>query len=162
MVISAGILLHRDGHPEPSEREVLLVHPGGPMWARRDLGAWSIPKGEIEPGEEPLAAALREFAEELGSPAPPGEPVALGEVRLKSGKRVWGWALTGDLDASTIVSCTFEMAWPPRSGVMQTFPEVDRAQWFGLELAKQKLNPAQAAFVDRLSDSLDPSREAAR
>jgi predicted NUDIX family NTP pyrophosphohydrolase len=138
---------------------VLLVHPGGPMWAPRDLGAWSIPKGEVEPGEAPLDAALREFAEELGSPAPAGEPVAIGEVRLKSGKRVWAWALAGDLDVSSVVSSTFEMAWPPRSGSMQTFPEVDRAEWFGLDLAKEKLNPAQAAFVDRLADTL---REAAR
>jgi predicted NUDIX family NTP pyrophosphohydrolase len=162
MATSAGILLYRDGGDDPSDREVLLVHPGGPMWARRDLGAWSIPKGEVEPGEEPLQAALREFAEELGSPPPAGEPVALGEVRLKSGKHVWAWALAGDLDASAIVSTTFEMAWPPRSGTIGTFPEVDRAQWFGLELAREKLNPAQAAFVDRLAHTLDTSREAAR
>ncbi|HEY3776403.1 MAG TPA: NUDIX domain-containing protein [Solirubrobacteraceae bacterium] len=162
MATSAGILLYRDGRADPSEIEVLLVHPGGPMWARRDLGAWSIPKGEVEPGEEPLAAARREFAEELGSQAPASEPLALGEVRLKSGKHVWAWALTGDLDAAAIVSSTFEMAWPPRSSAMQTFPEVDRAEWFGFDLAKQKLNPAQAAFVDRLADTLDPSREAAR
>ena len=160
MATSAGILLYRDGQTGPSDREVLLVHPGGPMWARRDLGAWSIPKGEVEPGEEPLQAALREFAEELGSPAPAGEPVALGEVRLKSGKRVRAWALPGDLDASMIVSSTFEMAWPPRSGAIQMFPEVDRAEWFGLELARQKLNPAQAAFVDRLAETL--SRKAVR
>ena len=162
MATSAGILLYRDGADDPSDREVLLVHPGGPMWARRDLGAWSIPKGEVEPGEEPLQAALREFAEELGSPPPAGDPVALGEVRLKSGKHVWAWALAGDLDASAITSTTFEMAWPPRSGTIGTFPEVDRAQWFGLELAKDKLNPAQAAFVDRLANTLDTSREAAR
>ena len=159
MATSAGILLYRGGQPGPSEIEVLLVHPGGPMWARRDLGAWSIPKGEVEPGEEPLQAARREFAEELGSSAPTGEPVALGEVRLKSGKHVRAWALEGDLDASAIVSSTFEMAWPPRSGAMQTFPEVDRAEWFGVDLAKQKLNPAQAAFVDRLAVTL---REAVR
>ena len=163
MVTSAGILLYRDASTDPAAREVLLVHPGGPLWSKRDLGAWSIPKGEIEPGEDPLAAARREFAEELGSPPPAGEPVALGEVRLKSGKRVQAWALAGDLDASAIVSGTFEMAWPPRSGAMQTFPEVDRAEWFGFELAKEKLNPAQAAFIDRLADTLDPpSREAAR
>jgi len=162
MATSAGILLYRDGRPEPSAREVLLVHPGGPMWARRDLGAWSIPKGEVEPGEEHLEAARREFAEELGSPPPTGEPIALGEVRLKSGKHVWAWALAGDLDPAAIVSSTFEMAWPPRSGAMQRFPEVDRAEWFGFELAKQKLNPAQAPFIDRLADILQPSREAAR
>ncbi len=159
MATSAGILLYRVAQADPFEIEVLLVHPGGPMWARRDLGAWSIPKGEVEPGETPLAAALREFAEELGSPAPTAEPVALGEVRLKSGKHVWAWALAGDLDASAIVSSTFEMAWPPRSGAMETFPEVDRAEWFGSDLAKQKLNPAQAAFVDRLAETL---REAVR
>jgi predicted NUDIX family NTP pyrophosphohydrolase len=159
MATSAGILLYRDGQPDPSEIEVLLVHPGGPMWARRDLGAWSIPKGEVEPGEAPLEAALREFSEEIGSEAPTGEPVALGEVRLKSGKHVWAWALAGDLDASAIVSSTFEMAWPPRSGAMQTFPEVDRAEWFAFDVAKQKLNPAQAAFIDRLAETL---REAVR
>jgi predicted NUDIX family NTP pyrophosphohydrolase len=159
MATSAGILLYRDAQSDPSDREVLLVHPGGPMWARRDLGAWSLPKGEVEPGEEPLEAALREFAEEIGSQAPAGEPIALGEVRLKSGKHVWAWALAGDLDASAIVSSTFEMAWPPRSGAMQTFPEVDRAEWFGFDVAKEKLNPAQAAFVDRLAETL---REAVR
>ena len=160
MATSAGILLYRDGQTDLSDREVLLVHPGGPMWARRDLGAWSLPKGEVEPGEEPLEAALREFAEELGSQAPAGEPIPLGEVRLKSGKHVWAWALAGDLDASAIVSSTFEMAWPPRSvNAMQTFPEVDRAEWFGFDVAKQKLNPAQAAFVDRLAETL---REAVR
>jgi predicted NUDIX family NTP pyrophosphohydrolase len=162
MPMSAGILLHRDDPAEPGRREVLLVHPGGPMWARRDLGAWSIPKGEIESGEEPLQAARREFAEELGHPVPDGEPLALGEVRLKSGKRIWAWALEGDLDPDTVTSSTFEMAWPPRSQTMETFPEVDRAAWFGLDAARHKLNPAQAAFVDRLAGILDPSREAAR
>jgi predicted NUDIX family NTP pyrophosphohydrolase len=158
--VSAGILLYRLA-PGPSSDsggpEVLLVHPGGPIWARRDLGAWSIPKGEVDAGEDPLAAARREFAEETGSPVPGGEPRSLGEVRLKSGKRVLAWALAGDLDAASIVSDTFEMQWPPRSGATRTFPEVDRAEWFGLDDARTRLNQAQAAFVDRLADILDSS-----
>lgn len=139
--------------------EVLLVHPGGPIWARRDLGAWSIPKGEYADGEDPLDAARREFAEELGSEAPPGEPHDLGEVRLKSGKRVRAWAISGDLDADEIHSNNFAMQWPPRSGRMQEFPEVDRAQWFELEEAREKLNPAQRAFLERLAHILEASTE---
>ena len=152
---SAGILLYRRG-PDGGI-EVLLVHPGGPLWARRDEGAWSIPKGEIEPGEEPVAAARREFAEELGSPAPDGEPLELGEVRLKSGKRVVAWGLAGDLDPAVIVSNTFEMQWPPRSGRTVEFPEVDRVQWFAPAEARARLNPAQAPLVDRLLDTLESS-----
>jgi len=151
---SAGILLYRrveDG------LEVLLVHPGGPLWARRDVGAWSIPKGECEPGEEPLAAARREFAEELGSEPPPGPALGLGEIRQKSGKRVIAWALEGDLDAGTVVSNTFQVQWPPRSGRMIEVPEVDRAGWFGLDEARLKLNPAQVKLVDRLVRSLEDS-----
>ena len=144
---SAGILLHRAGN---DGREVLLVHPGGPFWAKKDDGAWSIPKGELDPGEDPRACALREFAEETGTTLPPGELADLGEVRLKSGKTVVGFAAEGDLDAAAIVSNTFELEWPPRSGRRQAFPEVDRAGWFGLDAARAKLNPAQAAFVDRL------------
>ena len=151
---SAGLLLFRRAG---GGLELLVVHPGGPIWARRDDGAWSIPKGEISPGEDPLAAALREFAEELGSPAPAGEPLALGEVRLKSGKRVVAWALEGDLDADAIHSNTFELQWPPRSGQIREFPEVDRAAWLAPESARVKLNPAQGAFVDRLVDMLDGS-----
>jgi predicted NUDIX family NTP pyrophosphohydrolase len=132
---------------------VLLVHPGGPIWARRDLGAWSIPKGEYVDGEEPLAAARREFEEELGSPPPSGYAVDLGEVRQKSGKRVRAWGIAGDLDASTIQSNAFAMQWPPRSGQLQEFPEVDRAQWFGIEEAREKLNPAQVALLDRLTEA---------
>jgi predicted NUDIX family NTP pyrophosphohydrolase len=134
--------------------KVLLVHPGGPAWARRDAGVWSIPKGEYGDDEDALQAARREFAEELGSPAPEGEPLELGEIRQKSGKRVIAWALPGDLDAGRITSNTFTMQWPPRSGRMQEFPEVDRAQWFGLEEAREKLNPAQVALLDRLAESL--------
>jgi predicted NUDIX family NTP pyrophosphohydrolase len=131
------------------------VHPGGPLWARRDAGAWSIPKGEYGDDEDPLQAARREFAEELGSPAPNGEPLELGQIRQKSGKRVIAWALPGDLDAERITSNTFTMQWPPRSGRIQEFPEVDRAQWFGLDEARERVNPAQVALLDRLAQSLD-------
>jgi predicted NUDIX family NTP pyrophosphohydrolase len=148
---SAGILLyrHRDG-----ALEVLLVHPGGPMWAKRDAGAWSIPKGEYEPAEEPLAAARREFAEELGTPAPDREPVDLGQVRQRSGKVVRAWALPGDLDAAAIVSNTCMVQWPPRSGRQIEIPEVDQAQWFDMASAREKINPAQVAFIDRLERAL--------
>jgi predicted NUDIX family NTP pyrophosphohydrolase len=148
---SAGLLLHRRG---AGGREVLLVHPGGPFWTRRDLGAWSLPKGEYADGEEPLVAARREFEEELGSPPPDGDVVDLGEVRQKSGKLVRAWAIAADLDAEQIHSNEFEMEWPPRSGKRQTFPEVDRAQWFGLKDAREKINPGQVALLDRLSDAV--------
>jgi len=138
----------------PAGLEVLLVHPGGPVWVRRDAGAWSIPKGELDSGEDPLAAARREFAEELGSPPPDGPAIALGEVRQKSGKRVTAWALAGDLDPATVAGNSFSMEWPPRSGRMQEFPEVDRAQWFGLDAAREKLIAAQTAFLDRLEQAL--------
>jgi predicted NUDIX family NTP pyrophosphohydrolase len=147
---SAGILLHRPGAAGP---EVLLVHPGGPFWAKRDLGAWSIPKGEYEDGEDPLACARREFAEELGSEPPDGaEPVDLGEVRQKGGKVVTAWAIEGDLDAGAIRSNTFAIEWPPRSGTMRDFPEVDRAGWFRLDEAREKILPAQAPLLDRLAE----------
>lgn len=149
---SAGIVLHRGRR---GKLEVLLVHPGGPVWARRDAGAWSIPKGEYTGEEDPMAAARREFAEELGTPAPGGEALELGEIRQKSGKCVRAWALAGDLDAEQIHSNTFSMQWPPRSGRMQEFPEVDRAQWFGLNEAREKLNPAQVEFLDRLAHILE-------
>jgi predicted NUDIX family NTP pyrophosphohydrolase len=148
---SAGILLYR-GSGEGLE--VLIVHPGGPFWRRRDAGAWSIPKGECGPEEAPLDAARREFAEELGTPAPDGEPLDLGEVRLKSGKRVRAWALVGDLDAEQITSNTFTVRWPPRSDQVREFPEVDRAGWFRPATAREKLNPAQATLVDRLEEVL--------
>lgn len=131
------------------------MHPGGPYWMRKDGGAWSIPKGELEAGEDPRACALREFAEETGTLLPAGELVELGAVELKSGKVVLGFAIAGDLDASTVTSNTFELEWPPRSGRKQSFPEIDRAEWFGLQAARAKLNPAQAAFVDRLAALLD-------
>jgi predicted NUDIX family NTP pyrophosphohydrolase len=148
---SAGILLHRAGN---RGREVLLVHPGGPFWARKDVGAWSIPKGELDGDEDPRACARREFAEETGAVLPEGALDELGAVKLKSGKVVVAFAAEGDLDPETLVSNTFELEWPPRSGRVQTFPEVDRAGWFDLATAREKLNPAQAAFVDRLEERL--------
>jgi predicted NUDIX family NTP pyrophosphohydrolase len=148
---SAGILLyrHRDG-----VLEVLLVHPGGPMWVKRDAGAWSVPKGEYEPDEAPLAAARREFAEELGSVAPDGEALDLGEVRQRSGKVVSAWAQRGDLDADAITSNTCMVQWPPRSGREIEIPEVDRAQWFDMTSAREKINPAQVALLERLEAAL--------
>jgi predicted NUDIX family NTP pyrophosphohydrolase len=138
---------------------VLLVHPGGPLWARRDAGAWSIPKGEYLDGEDPLAAARREFEEELGTAPPEARATDLGEIRQKSGKRVRAWALRGDLDPAGIVSNTCQLEWPPRSGEKIEIPEVDRAEWFGLEAAREKINPAQAALLDRLAELLDGSPE---
>jgi predicted NUDIX family NTP pyrophosphohydrolase len=146
---SAGILLHRRGG---DGLEVLLVHPGGPFWASKDAGAWSIPKGEHDDGEDAQACALREFAEETGSAPGPGELIALGTVRQKSGKIVRAWALEGDLDPETIRSNTFVTEWPPRSGRRVEFPEVDRAAWFSLTEARTRINPAQAAFLDRLRE----------
>jgi predicted NUDIX family NTP pyrophosphohydrolase len=146
---SAGILLHRE---RDGAREVLLVHPGGPFWARKDAGAWSIPKGEYEKGGDPRACALREFEEELGSPLPAGtELTDLGTVRQAGGKVITAYAAAGDLDANAITSNTFVTEWPPRSGRTQEFPEVDRAEWFGLDAAREKINPAQAALLDRLT-----------
>ncbi len=151
---SAGILLYRRSTGAHGELEVLLVHPGGPFWARRDAGAWSIPKGEVEAGEDEPACALRELAEETGTTFDPAadELRALGEVRQRSGKVVSAWALAGDLDADAIVSTTFELEWPPRSGRTQTFPEVDRAGWFALGPARETLLPAQHPFLDRLAE----------
>jgi predicted NUDIX family NTP pyrophosphohydrolase len=148
---SAGLLLYRrrDGAVE-----LLLVHPGGPLWARRDAGAWSIPKGEVGEGEEPRAVALREFEEETGHRPPRGELVALGEVRQRGGKFVTAWAAAGDLDPAAIVSNTFTLEWPPRSGNRREFPEVDRAGWFDPATARGKLLAAQAELVDRLLAAL--------
>jgi predicted NUDIX family NTP pyrophosphohydrolase len=150
---SAGIVLYRRAATDDA-LEVLLVHPGGPAWARRDAGAWSIPKGELAADEEPLAAARREFAEELGSPPPDGEALDLGEIRQKSGKVVHAWALAGDFDPDTVVSNTIMFPWPPRSGRTIEIPEVDRAEWFGLPVAREKINPAQAELLGRLEAAL--------
>jgi predicted NUDIX family NTP pyrophosphohydrolase len=146
---SAGILMHRSRN---GAREVLLVHPGGPFWAKKDAGSWSIPKGEYEDGEDARACALREFGEELGGPPPDGDLVDLGEVRQKSGKVVTAWALEGDADADEITSNTFTMEWPPRSGQQREFPEIDRAGWFALDEARERILPAQAPLLDRLAE----------
>lgn len=147
--VSAGILMYRvrDG----GAVEVLLVHPGGPFWKKKDEGAWTIPKGEVGEGEALLAAAKREFEEELGV-KPAGEFRELSEVKQKGGKVVKAWAVRGDLDASTIRSNTFEMEWPPRSGKRAAFAEVDRAEWFGVPEAKRKINSAQVALVDAVQE----------
>ena len=149
---SAGLLLYRG---ERGAIEVLLVHPGGPFWQRRDEGAWSIPKGEYEPPEEPLDAARREFTEETGLLPPRGPLLDLGAARQRSGKLVHAWALAGDLDVSAINSGTFEQEWPPRSGRRQTFPEVDRAEWFDLDRAREKLISGQVPLLDALARLLD-------
>ena len=149
-VESAGLLLFRR---EAGALLVLLAHPGGPFWRRKDLGAWSIPKGELLAGEDPEAAALREFAEELGA-APAGPLVPLGAIVQRGGKRVHAFAAEGDFDVATMRSNTFAMEWPPRSGRMQSFPEVDRAEWFAPEVAREKLLPAQAELIDRLERTL--------
>ena len=143
---SAGILMYRNAG---GELRVLLVHPGGPFWAKKDAGAWSIPKGEYGDGEDALACARREFAEELGR-AQEGEFRELGEVTQRGGKRVTAWALEGDFDVETMVSNTFELEWPPKSGRRRLFPEVDRAAWFTVEEAHEKILPAQWDFIDRL------------
>jgi predicted NUDIX family NTP pyrophosphohydrolase len=148
---SAGILLYRGSD---DALEVLLVHPGGPFWARKDAGAWSIPKGEYEDGEDPRACALREFEEETGTALPPGDLIDLGEIRQRGGKIVTAWAAAGDLDAAGVHSNTFTMEWPPRSGRQTEFPEIDRAGWFGVDEARVKLNAAQSEFLDRLLDQL--------
>ena len=150
MKTSAGLLLFR----RVSGRvEVFLVHPGGPFWANKDEGVWSIPKGEIEGDEEPLAAARREFEEETGLAAE-GDVMALGSVRQPSGKIVYAWAMEKDVDAAAIESNPFTMEWPPHSGKMQQFPEVDKACWFPIESARRKILKAQAEFLTRLEDIL--------
>ena len=150
--LSAGLLLYRR---TGSELEVLLVHPGGPFWARKDDGAWSVPKGEYGHDEDPLAAAFREFGEELGSEPPTASvPVPLGEARQSGGKIVTAWAIEGDLDVTRVRSETFTMEWPPRSGKTAEFPEVDRAGWFDLATARRKLVSGQVVFVDRLPDEI--------
>ena len=151
MRTSAGILLWRRGDDGP---DVLLGHMGGPFWAKKDDGAWSIPKGEYGPGEDPLVVARREFQEELGTPVPAADFVLLGELRTTSSKVLTVWAAEGDLDAGTCVSNTFELEWPPRSGRMQEFPEIDRAAWFSVEEARTKLGKGQVGFLERLAATL--------
>ncbi|TCI97735.1 NUDIX domain-containing protein [Aeromicrobium sp. IC_218] len=149
-VLSAGLVLHRR---TSGGVELLVAHMGGPFWARKDEGAWSFPKGVVEPGEEPLDAARRELTEELGVPAPEGPFVPLGEVR-QSGKTVVAWAVEADLDPDDVVPGTFEMEWPPRSGRTQAFPEVDRVAWVGPEDALRLLVKAQRGFVPRVLDAV--------
>lgn len=148
---SAGLLVWRR---RPAGVEVLIGHMGGPYWARKDDGGWSIPKGEYEPGEDDLMAARREFAEEIGHPAPQGETFDLGESRQSTGKVVHAWAVEGDLDATTAVSNTFTMQWPPGSGTFAEFPEFDRSAWFDLATAARKLVKSQVPFVQRLAEHL--------
>jgi predicted NUDIX family NTP pyrophosphohydrolase len=158
--VSAGVLLYRRHGGSLALRgslALLLVHPGGPFWKNRDDGAWSIPKGEVAPGEEPLAAARREFREELGV-AFEGPLAPIGSVRQRGGKIVHGFAGEGSFDVASLRSGTFDLEWPPRSGRIASFPEVDRAEWFEPEAARAKILPAQEAFVDRLEALLEDSR----
>jgi predicted NUDIX family NTP pyrophosphohydrolase len=148
---SAGLLMYRLKDSGP---EVLIAHMGGPFHAKKDAGHWSIPKGEYETGEDPLETAKREFQEELGSPPPEGELINLDTVEQSNNKTVTAWAVEGDLDASRTISNTFEMEWPPRSGKMQEFSEIDKAGWFRLPEAAAKLIPAQAEFIERLANKL--------
>jgi predicted NUDIX family NTP pyrophosphohydrolase len=148
--LSAGILMWRRRDTGP---EVLLAHFGGPMWRNRDAGAWALPKGLVEPGEDPAACARREFEEELGT-RPEGELTPLGRIRQKGGKQVEAFALEGDLDAERIVSNQFTMEWPPRSGRFETFAEIDRAQWLALGAAREKILPSQVPLLDRLEQVL--------
>lgn len=151
---SAGVLVYR--HDGDGALELLLAHPGGPYWSRRDEGAWSIPKGELEDGEEPLDCALRELDEELGPGCSlaPAQPIELGAVRQRAGKVVEAWALEGEFDPAALISATFSVEWPPHSGAEREFPEVDRAGWFAPESAREKIILAQAAFIDRLLERL--------
>jgi predicted NUDIX family NTP pyrophosphohydrolase len=149
---SAGLLLYRISGE--GDIDVLVVHPGGPFWAKKDEGAWSIPKGEYDLGKEPLEVAEREFEEELGQPPPVGARWDLGELDQSSAKRVHAWATESNLDVEDIVSNTFEIEWPPKSGTMVSFPEVDRAAWFSIREARIKLHPGQVAFLDRLKEAL--------
>jgi len=146
---SAGILLWKR---ERDSVLVLLVHPGGPFWKNKDAGAWSIPKGEYDDAEEPLAAAKREFAEELGA-LPAGKVTPLGEIRQKAGKVVTAFALEGDFDCANFKCNLFEIEWPPNSGKRASFPEIDQAQWFSLDEARRRINPGQAELIGRLEDA---------
>jgi len=146
---TAGLLLFRE---IPGDLEVLLVHPGGPFWAKKDEGAWSIPKGLVEQGEDPLAAAKREFVEETGGVVPSGEPLRLEPLVQSGGKLVYAYALRGDFDPSALKSNTFLMEWPPKSGRQQEFPEVDRAAWFAMEVAERKILKAQSPLLRQLRE----------
>ena len=148
---SAGLLLYRIGDDGV---EVLLGHMGGPLWARKDAGAWTVPKGEHGPDEDPHAAAVREFTEEMGQPPPEGPDLPLGSVRQRGGKTVTVWARAGNLDVATVVSNTFTMEWPPRSGRRQSFPELDRARWLPVARARELVVTAQAELLDRLAAAL--------
>jgi predicted NUDIX family NTP pyrophosphohydrolase len=150
--LSAGLLLF-DDDPDSGVR-VMLAHMGGPFWARKDAGGWSIPKGEYVDGEDPLQAARREFAEEIGAPPPSGDMFDLGEIKQRGGKRVRAWAVRAYMDVSDITSNTFEIEWPRGAGRMQTFPEIDRADWFDLKTARSKLVQGQVAFLDVLAERL--------
>lgn len=152
MKTSAGILLYKTN----PQLHVFLVHPGGPFWKNKDLGAWSIPKGELEAGEEPLERARIEFKEETGQEID-GHFIELGSIRQKSGKTVLAWAVEGDIDAGNIVSNTTTIEWPPRSGKMIDIPEVDRGEWFAVPEAMEKINPAQAELISRLQVILKAS-----
>jgi predicted NUDIX family NTP pyrophosphohydrolase len=156
--ISAGILLYR---LREGTCEVFLVHPGGPYWRGKDAGAWSIPKGELEEGADALATARREFHEETGSRIS-GEFVPLTPLQQPSGKLVYAWAVSGDIDASSIASNTFSIEWPPRSGSEQEFPEVDRGEWFTIAAAQEKIAAGQRGFLDQLREHLDARRSQAR
>jgi predicted NUDIX family NTP pyrophosphohydrolase len=156
---SAGILLWRS---RGGLLEVLLGHPGGPYFAGKDADHWTVLKGEVDPGEDLLAVARREFEEETGFPPPEGPTIELGEIRQKSGKRVLAWAVEGDLDTQSAVSNSVEMEWPPRSGRMRKFPEIDRVEWFGLDDARDKIKAAQAPFLDRLERTLADEHDRAR
>jgi predicted NUDIX family NTP pyrophosphohydrolase len=153
---SAGLLLYRRSG---DQLEVLLAHPGGPLWTKRDAGAWTVPKGEVEPGEDPPAVARREFEEETGQRPPDGDYLSLGEIRQKSGKYVVAWAAEGDLDPTTAKSNTFPLEWPSGSGDWIDVPEIDRVAWFDLDEARTKLNPAQVAFIDRLAAAVRRTTE---
>ena len=148
---SAGLLLFKR---EPGGLRVLLVHPGGPFWKKRDRGSWSLPKGEYVEGEDARAVALREFEEETGAAPGGGDLIPLGDVRQAGGKIVTAWALEGDIDPQQIVSNNFEMIWPPKSGQRQTFPEIDRAGWFTLAEAADKILDGQRPFLERLAAAL--------
>lgn len=169
--VSAGLLMYRisngqldlnrhadlKGHPDFKERpEVLLVHPGGPFWVKKDRGTWFIPKGEVHPGENELAAAMREFEEETGL-KPTGEFLPLGTIKQKSGKQVLAWAFRGDWDPSLLRSNTFQLEWPPHSGNFAEYPEVDRAKFFTIEAAREMMHPAEFEFVTRLLKILEDS-----